>query len=348
MQIQSDISLKSYNTFHLDCVAKLFVAISNPSEFLELMKTLQFKENERFVLGGGSNILLTKERFEGIVIKNEIMWKEILESEEWFVVIKVGAGENRDDFVQRAIDEWYRGIENLVSIPWNVWATPMQNIWAYGVEAKEIIESVEWIDYSDLKNPIIKNRSNIDCQFDYRDSIFKQSLKNKVFITHVTFLLHKYDPTHYEPIISYWAISKELESTPQKKITPRLIADIVTAIRASKLPDRRVIWTAGSFFKNPIVEKAKYEILIDKNPKINAHLHDPATSSYKLNAGQLIELSELKWITQWAVGTYKNHALVLVNHGGGTGEQLLALAELIQSRVHDNYGIKLEPEVNLI
>ncbi len=348
MQIQTDVNLKPYNTFHLDCIASNFVEIQNPSEFLELMKTPQFQDQNRFILWGWSNILLTRERYEGLVIKNEIMGKEIIESAEWFVVVKVGAGENRNDFVQRAIEEGYRGMENLVSVPGSVGAAPMQNIWAYGVEAKEIIESVEWIDYSDLKNPTIKTRSNIDCQFWYRDSLFKQSLKGKAFITHVTFLLHKYDPTHYEPIISYGAIEKEVASTPKKKITPRLVADIVTAIRASKLPDRHVIWTAWSFFKNPIVEKAKYEWLIDKNPKINAHLHDPAIESYKLNAWQLIELSELKWITQGAVGTYKNHALVLVNHGGGTGEQLLELAQLIQSRVHDSFWVQLEPEVNLI
>lgn len=346
--MQTDINLRPYNTFHLDCTAKLFVTITNHVDFLEVVKSKEFQDNKCFILGGWSNILLTKERFDGIVIKNEIMGKEIVEHGEWFVVIKVGAGENRDEFVQRAIDQGYCGIENLVSIPGNVGAAPMQNIWAYGIEAKAIIESVEGIDYSDSMQPVFKTRSNQECLFGYRDSIFKQELKSKVFITHVTFILPIYDPVDYHPVVSYGALKEKLEGVSANNITPRLIADTISAIRASKLPDRTVLGTAGSFFKNPIVDKETYEFLTEKNPKINGHLHDNATQSYKLNAWQLIELSELKGITQWAVGTYKNHALVLVNHGWGTGEQLLELAQYIQSTVYEKFKVTLEPEVNLV
>ncbi len=347
MNILSNVNLRPYNTFHLDCIAKFFVTITNSAEFLDLAKTQEFKDNPRFILGGWSNILLTKDQFEWLVIKNEIMWKKVVEQTPTSVKVKVGAGENRNDFVERAIEEGYCWMENLARIPGNVGAAPMQNIGAYGVEAKSIITQVEWVDYSDINNPKTITWSNSDCCFGYRDSCFKQKYKNKAFITYVTYQLQKYDPETYQPNVSYWSIQEHLLHHAVT-LTPRVVADVIGEIRASKLPDRTVIGTAGSFFKNPIVDNTKYEALLAKFPKLNGHPHNKDSSAIKLNAWQLIELSGLKWLTQWPVWTYQNHALVLVNNWGGTGEQLLKLANYIIDKVHETFWVTLEPEVNLI
>ena len=446
MNIQENVNLQPYNTFHLECIADHFVEITKIEDFHELMQTQIFQDNPRLILGWGSNILLSSERFEGLVIMNNILGKEIIEQDDTSITIQVWAGENRNDFVRRSIEQGYSGIENLVSIPWSVGAAPIQNIWAYGVEAKSVITNVKAIMIppvkgvdtpkwngevsggleSEVSKPRLQSDlvklSNSQCNFSYRSSIFKTELKDQTFITHVVFKLQKYNQDSYIPTISYGAIRDKLsEKSPLiqgewrsqrvcpgakgdlggfENLDPHLLATTIADIRASKLPDRTKIWTAWSFFKNPIVSQEIFDKLQSQFPNLkwfptnipfNKHRHPvyPERSVFsgernewmqwtnvvegspestnlkhniesevskprlqsdlvKLSAGQLIDLSWLKGITKWKVGTYQNHALVLVNHGWGTGKELTALAKHIQDTVRDTFGIMIEPEVNYV
>ena len=409
MHIEQKVNLQPYNTFHLECRADHFVEIKTIDDLHELIDTQVFKDSERLILWWGSNILLTQDHFDWLVIKNSISWKEILEEDASSITIQVWAGENRNDFVRRSIDQWYCGIENLVSIPGAVGAAPMQNIGAYGGEVKSVIQNVhcvrigppdtrwtpleagervpwgEGVDTTDWKEVVeggLLKLNNDQCSFSYRSSIFKTDLKDKVFITHVTFKLDKYTPTTYEPTISYGAIRDKLaECSPKgelseglRGVTPEDIAKVVASIRSAKLPDRTQIGTAGSFFKNPIVSQAIFDKLQIQFPELRwfptdsplvtrwmtksenvpwgkggpGGICEPDSRCIKLSAWQLIDLAGLKWLTQWQVGTYKNHALVLVNHGWGTGKELTDLAKHIQDTVYNAFGIILEPEVNYV
>jgi len=338
--IQNDISLLPYNTFAVDCLAKEFCCVTKKEDILSLITDTRLSEHTHFlILWWWSNILFTQSTFDGLVIKNEILWKEVLAETDDSVTIRVWAGENRDEFVQWALEQGYCWLENLISIPWSVWAAPMQNIWAYGKEVKEFIHSVEAIQLNNGKTITLSNK---ECAFDYRDSIFKQDLKGKVIITAVTFVLPKYNQ-HYIPTLTYWAIKDSLwDQDP----TPSNIAKIIAEIRAKKLPDRSRIGTAWSFFKNPILETATAEKILHDHPQLVSYDAWPWLT--KLSAWQLIDQSWLKWITQWAVGTYKNHALVLVNHWGWTGEEIAALATHIQEKVYETFGVTIRPEVNFI
>ena len=355
MHTQENVSLLSYNTLQVECIARYFVEIATISELQKLVTIDIFKNHDHLIIGWWSNILLTSSHYDGIVIKNNILGKEIIEEDDETVTIKVGAGENWNTFVEWTLEQWYCWLENLISIPWSVGAAPMQNIWAYGVEAKSSIQDVELIE---LEAWELKSISNNECDFWYRSSIFKAELKNKVFISHVTFALSKYSAESYEPNITYGAIQEQLEKQWIQQPTPKQVADIVRNIRASKLPDRTKIWTAGSFFKNPIIEQDLYEQLKKNYPNlITFPVEDTNSlkseignrkSKVKLSAGQLIDLTGLKWLTQWNVGTYKNHALILVNHGWGTWTQIEQLAKHIQEKVFKKFGVQLEPEVNYV
>ena len=366
MEIQENVSLLSYNTFQVECTARYFVEVESVQQLQELIQTDIFQNNRHLVLGWWSNILLTSPNFDGIVIKNSILWKEIIAQDDTSVTIKVGWWENRNDFVERTLDRWYCWLENLISIPWSVGAAPMQNIWAYWVEVKSTIDRVEAISMS-LNNGInlenlglggLISLTNEACQFAYRSSIFKTDLKNNVFITHVIFKLPTYNPATYQPDISYGAIQKQLEEQHIQDPTPQQVASIVASIRASKLPDLTKIWTAGSFFKNPIVEQEVYNNLKEQyNNLVAFPIQDESClnsqfsildSPVKLSAGQLIDLTGLKWITHWSVGTYNNHALVLVNHGWWTWTDIQQLASYIQEKVELKFWLFLEPEVNYI
>lgn len=338
--IQHNISLLPYNTFQIDCVAQDFCAVKTPKDIQELISQWVLNaSNTVLILWGGSNILLMEETFDGLVIKNEILWREIIEETDTTVTVKIWAGENRNDIVHRAIGQGRAGCENLVSIPWSVWAAPMQNIGAYWIEVASLIDTVEAIDRTTWALITITNEQ---CQFGYRDSIFKQALKDTVIITAVTFTFTKWSPD-YEPILSYGAVATQLTG---KEPTPQAIASAVAAIRAEKLPDWKTIGTAGSFFKNPIIDNDTAQAVLQKHPDLVTF--DAWPWQTKFSAGQLIDQAWCKGITQWSVGTYQNHALVLVNHGWGTGQELVALAKQIQSTVLEQFGIMLEPEVQLI
>lgn len=364
MKIQTNVNLKPYNSFQLDCLARYFVIIESEADFLELMSTDIYQKNKNIIIWGGSNILLTQDIYEWLVIKNEITWKEIIDETDTQVTINVWWWENRDGFVWWAIERDFCGMENLVSIPGTVWAAPMQNIWAYGVEIQDLVQNVAWIDIPSATHIIL---ANYECNFWYRDSIFKQALKNNFFISHVTVVLDKYNSQTYFPNISYGAIQDKLSQISHwvdLQLTPKLIAGVIASIRESKLPDWREIGTAGSFFKNPVVSKEKYKQLQSLDPSIKGYPISKQTNIppikgveyskadsgglIKLNAWQLIDLAGLKGLQHGNVGTYHKHALVLINNGQWTGQELVELATRIQNIVKESFDIEIIPEVNYV
>jgi len=345
MKIQKNISLLNYNTFKIDAKADFLAIIQTPKEFMELINSPTTYQ-KKIILWWGSNVLFLWD-FKWLVIKNEITGKEILEERDNFIKIKVWAGENRNDFVRRTVARNYAWIENLVDIPGSVWASPIQNIWAYWVEAWDCIDSVEWIlreNFNDHKKWDTLNIKN--CKFAYRDSIFKQELKDKFFVTNVIFKLEKYSP-NYKPKLTYWWILNEIQKKwiPESEITLQKIIDIISEIRTSKLPDRNKIWTAWSFFKNPVINKEYFKKLKIQHPDLSGF---ETEIGIKLAAWQLIQSCNLKGVCNWSVWTYKEHALIVINNGWASGQDVENFAKYIQDCVQNNFGIKIEPEVNYI
>lgn len=341
ISIQKNKSLRDYNSFHFDVEAKYFVSIESIDDIQKLIQEDIFCDNKRLIVGGGSNMLLTQEYFDGLVIHNAIIGKDIMYEDESHVILRVWAGEVWHDLVMRTVDQWRWWLENLALIPGSVGAAPMQNIGAYGIEVKDVIEFVEYIDLSDGSTHVLDNGS---CAFEYRDSVFKRELKDRAFITSVIIRLHK---TNYLLKLDYKDIQQEItiKGSDREQISVKDVAHMITEIRRRKLPDWTQIGTAGSFFKNPIVSAEKFQSL--KFQEISLVWYEVSTW-IKLSAGQLIELAGLKWIEKWSVWTYKNHALVLVHHGWGKGSDIVALAKHIQNVVHVKFGVLLEPEVNYI
>lgn len=349
IQVKTNKSLRDYNTFALDVIADYFVDIGSVEDMQELIQDPIFLTNKRLIVWGGSNMLLQSDRFAWLVIHNSILGKEIMHEDASSVVVRVGAGEVWHDFVLWTVAQWRGGIENLALIPGCVWAAPMQNIGAYGVEAKDTIEFVEYIDLSDGSKHVLDASS---CQFGYRDSIFKRDLKDTVFISHVVFRLYKAESwkpkaQSYQLKLTYKDIQMEMEKRglDRDQISVEDVADMVTIIRKRKLPDWTQIGTAGSFFKNPIVSVEEFNRLKGQEAWLVGYEVDDGV---KLSAGQLIELAGLKGIEKWSVGTYKNHALVLVHHGWGKGSDIVALAKEIQETVYDKFAVWLDPEVNYV
>ena len=347
MDIQKNISLKPYNTFAVDVQADFFVEVKHEQDIFDLISTDVFASQPHLILGGGANILFTK-NYNGLVIKDSLIGKEVLREEDDTVYVKVAAGEIRHDFIMRTLEQGYVGAENMVLIPSTVGAAPFGNIGAYGKEAKDIIHEVAGIDLTTWEKKVWNNS---ECRFAYRDSIFKNELKGKVFITAVTFALQK-QTNDYVPNIQYNDIQNLIgeRNIDPTEITALQVANLIIEIREKKLPDRTKIGTAGSFFKNPIVTKEQYEILLVKYPELKGNevhgsefwiLH----SAFKLSAGQLIELAGFKGKTIGNVGTYQNHALIIVNNGGASGPEIRAFAQSIQSKVQELFGVMLESEV---
>lgn len=350
MQIQANISLKKYNTFGIDVLAKYFASFDSTYALGQLLQyddaraATQKKQTEILVLGGGSNMLFTK-NFDGIVLKNEIKGIEIVREDDDHVYIKAGAGEPWHQFVLYCIENNFAGIENLSLIPGNVGASPMQNIGAYGVEIKDVFHSLEAFH---LKEKKMVTFSLQDCAFGYRESVFKKKYKNQFVITEVTYRLNK------KPIFntSYGAIEQELEKMGVKELSIKAISNAVINIRSSKLPNPAEIGNAGSFFKNPEVEHAAYEILLAKFPSIvGYHL---ANGNVKLAAGWLIEQCGPDDSISWKgyrdgdAGCHARQALVLVNYGNAKGSDIYALSEKIIASVYEKFGVLLEREVNII
>jgi UDP-N-acetylmuramate dehydrogenase len=340
MQLQQNISLKKYNTFGIDVAAKYFTPFNTIDQINELLafKELSIVNNQLLILGGGSNLLFTK-NFNGLVLKNEIQDIEIVNEDDEYVYIKAGAGENWHQFVLYCISNNFAGVENLSLIPGNVGASPMQNIGAYGVEIKEVFHSLAAFHLAEKK--LITLNIN-DCAFGYRESVFKKKYKNQFVITSVTFKLKKKPQFN----TSYGAIEQELEKMGVKDLSIKAISDAVINIRTSKLPNPAVIGNAGSFFKNPEVEKSTFNILQAKFPEIIGY-HLP-NSNVKLAAGWLIEQCGWKGYRKGDAGCHAKQALVMVNYGNAKGAEIFALSELIIASVKEKFAVILEREVNII
>lgn len=336
MEVIRDASLKEYNTFGIEAKAKSFIEV-NSSQQLE--DALKIDREDLLILGGGSNVLLTKD-FDGLVIKNSIKGIEVIDENDQFVTVKVGAGEIWHSFVLHAIDNNWGGVENLSLIPGTVGAAPMQNIGAYGVEIKEVFKSLEALHIETLTN---KTFTKEECEFGYRESVFKLAAKSQYIITTVTFLLTKKD---HNINISYGAITDTLNSKGITNPTIKDVSDAVIEIRESKLPNPKVIGNAGSFFKNPTIEKIDYEMLKLEYPEMPGYV--VSDEEVKVPAGWLIEQCGWKGKQIGNIGVHKNQALVLVNYGGGNGSEIKQLALDIRDSVITKFGIPLIPEVNFI
>ncbi|MEI6864454.1 UDP-N-acetylmuramate dehydrogenase [Flavicella sp.] len=335
MQIQHNISLKNFNTFGIDVNAESYVSVKSISELLEILKL----KKEIFILSGGSNLLFTKD-INKLVIHLNTKGIEDQELNKNEVLISVQAGENWHDFVLWCISKNYGGLENLSLIPGNVGSSPIQNIGAYGTEVKDTIYKVKTIE---INTSISKTFKNSDCNFGYRNSIFKNELKGKYIITEVVFKLTK---NNHSLNYSYGAIQFELDL---KKITsPNLkdISDAVIFIRNTKLPNPNEIGNCGSFFKNPIISIQDFSKLKKKYPEIPSYI--VSDKEVKIPAGWLIEQSGFKGKRIGETGSHKNQALVLVNYGNATGKEVYALAQNIQKTIYENFGMPLDIEVNVI
>ncbi len=335
--MQNNISLKPYNTFGIDVNANRFSTFSSIDELKSVLS--ERKENESLlILGGGSNVLLTKP-FEGLVLKNEIKGFEIIEENDNEVVIEAGAGEIWHQFVLRCIEHGFAGLENMSLIPGSVGASPMQNIGAYGVEIKDVFDHLHAFEISTGE---MKRFDKNDCAFGYRESVFKNIYKNQFVICRVAFRLKKNANLN----TSYGAIENELQKMGITSPTIRDVSNAVIAIRKSKLPDPAVLGNAGSFFKNPLVDESLVEKIKATYPDIPNY---PAESGKrKLAAGWLIETAGWKGKTIETRGVHKLQALVLVNYGGSTGKQVLDLSSEIIKDVQEKFGVTLEREVNIL
>lgn len=342
MQIQKNISLRQYNTFGIEAYAQFFSAFSSTDALLNIIDSGKSKPS--LILGGGSNILLTK-NIEGLVLKNEINGIKKIDEDDSFIYVKAGAGENWHGFVQSCIAQNWAGPENLSLIPGNVGASPMQNIGAYGVEIKDIFHELTAVH---LHDKTIKTFTAADCEFGYRESVFKKKYKGEFVITDVTYRLRK------QPVFNtaYGAIQQELEKMGVRELSIQAISQAVINIRSSKLPDPAVIGNAGSFFKNPSIDKNRYAVLKEKFPGIVAYENEDDTM--KLAAGWLIEHSGPDGNISWKgyragdAGCHAKQALVLVNYGNATGKEIYDLSEAILQSVKQKFGVVLEREVNIV
>lgn len=345
--IQEQVNLLPYNTFHFSCTAKYFVEVKTPHDIQELIQhPVYINTPQKLILWWWSNMLFATDSFDGLLIKNSITGKKLIHEYDEEVVVDIGSWEIRNDFVWRSINQWRSWGENLVSIPWTIGAAPVQNIWAYGVEAKDIIIWVTWID---MQTGESKSLSHGDCLFWYRNSIFKSTFKANFMITSVQFRLAVYNQKQYIWNVNYEGVAESTQEIQEKhpeKTRVRCIATAIAQIRASKLPDVSKIGTAWSFFQNPVISTATFQQLQTKYPTLK--WWTLPNDMIKLSAGQLIELAWFKGHTQNNVGVYEHHALVLVHHGNSKGAYLLDVITLIQHKVQELFTVQLVPEVIII
>lgn len=339
MQIHQNISLKPYNTFGIDAMAKLFARFSSTDELCELFDS-RFLDEERppLIIGGGSNILLTND-YTGLVAKNEMLGIEPVKQDEQHIYVRAAAGENWHRFVLYCIENNFAGVENLSLIPGNVGASPMQNIGAYGVEIKDVFYQLEAFNIREKKVEIFTAK---DCEFGYRESVFKRKYKGQFVITAVTFKLNK------QPVFntSYGAIQQELDKMNVKELSIAAISQAVINIRQSKLPNPEKIGNAGSFFKNPTISKQQFESLQKEFPAMVGY---PANNNeVKVAAGWLIEQCGWKGYRKGDAGCHAKQALVLVNYGNAKGSEIFDLSTEIMKSVEVKFGIMLQREVNVL
>tara|TARA_B100000965_G_scaffold110141_1_gene90983 strand:+ start:2483 stop:3493 length:1011 start_codon:yes stop_codon:yes gene_type:complete len=335
MIFKNNISIKKYNSFKVDHKIKKFYRIQSKEEMIKVKRSIS-KNEKIIILGGGSNILFTK-NFNGSILYNNILGKEIIKETKKNIYIKFGAGENWDKSVEFCVkNKWY-GIENLSLIPGSVGAAPIQNIGAYGTEIKDYIYEVSGINLSNGKSQIYENKL---CNFSYRNSIFKGKLKNIFFITHVTIKLSKSKKLN----LSYNEVKKYFRNKKSNEITIDNVRKKIIEIRESKLPDPKKLGNCGSFFKNPLVDFYFFNNLKNKYPDIIGFKN---SNGMKISAAWLIEKCGWKGYKKDNIGVYKNHALVLVNYGSNNGKKIYKLSEKIKESVNEKFNISLENEVNI-
>lgn len=338
ISINRHVDLTSYNTMGVRIFANYFVEIHSIDELLEALKYARENNISTIVLGGGSNILFLND-FDGLVILNRMLGIEILSENEQNVILKVGAGENWHQFVLYCIENGFGGIENLSLIPGSVGAAPIQNIGAYGVEIENVILTVEFYSIIEKCRKVF---SKSECNFGYRDSIFKNELKNEVIITSVTFELSKNGLPKFE----YSSLKEKLFELSIIKPTIKDVSNAVIKIRESKLPDPKEIGNTGSFFKNPVIDFKVYTKLLEMFP--NMPSYPISKQEVKIPAGWLIEQCGWKGKRIGDAGVHEKQALVLVNHGKASGAEIWALAEEVMESVHKKFDIRLSPEVNIL
>jgi UDP-N-acetylmuramate dehydrogenase len=337
-QMQQDFNLKTLNTFGIEAYAKWYTEINTIEELKNVIADKLFQSSEKLILGGGSNILFTRD-FDGIVVKNCLKGIRIVNETAEFADVQCAAGEVWHDFVIWCIEKRLGGLENLSLIPGCVGASPMQNIGAYGVEVKDVFVELEAYD---LRSGEKLTFDKSQCHFGYRESIFKHELKNKVIITSVTYRLSKQPRLN----TSYGAINDELKKMNVQAPGIKDVSNAVINIRSSKLPDPKVTGNAGSFFKNPEVPAPVHNELKKVYPDLVAYPLD--NGNYKLAAGWLIEKSGLKGYVKGHAAVHDKQALVLVNKGGAKGDEIYSLSEYVLQTVFSKFGVRLEREVNII
>jgi UDP-N-acetylmuramate dehydrogenase len=339
MLVENNVPLQPYNTFHIMAKAHAMVRIGSEQDVHSLLGDASLALQPKFILGGGSNIVLTGD-VKPLVLKVEVMGRQLLEETPRAWIVQAGAGENWHDFVKWTLQQGCPGLENMALIPGTVGASPVQNVGAYGVELQDRFESLDAVD---LQTGKALTLDAAQCAFAYRDSIFKRH-GNQQLITRVRFRL----PKPWKPVLGYADLSKKMAQNPKQAVTAQQIFDWVCEIRQAKLPDPKVIGNAGSFFKNPTVSPEQCDDIIAREPKIvHYHLDD---GSVKLAAGWLIDACGWRGKSIGQAGVYEKQALVLVNRGqpgaadGATGGEVMTLARAIQTSVYERFGILLEPE----
>lgn len=340
LTIQKGVSLRPYNTFRIDSTAQYLVEIDQLEDLQALLIDEKFRNTPKLVLGGGSNLLLTQ-NVEGLVIKINILGINVVREDDYHVYLEVGAGVNWHELVMYCVDNGLAGMENLSLIPGTVGAAPMQNIGAYGVEIEQIFDSLTAVH---VQSGALRHFTHADCQFGYRESVFKRSLKGQYIITSVTFRLSKKPTFHTQ----YGAIQETLNAMgiSGDTLSIKAISEAVIHIRRSKLPDPAEIGNAGSFFKNPEIQQTQFDQLKSQYPALPGYPTGPDT--VKVPAGWLIEQSGWKGRRVGDAGVHAKQALVLVNYGQATGHEIVTIAQQVQRDVAAIFGIQLTPEVNII
>ena len=344
MKIETNKSLRPFNTFGVDASAKYFVEIRSAEEFRELLRDQRFRNEKKLILGGGSNLLLTKD-FNGLVVKNALLGVHGVSETVTEVILRAGGGEPWEAFVRECVARNYAGLENLSLIPGSVGAAPVQNIGAYGVELRDAFEELEAID---LRSGETVRFSRDDCEFGYRDSVFKKKHREHFFITAVSFRLTKLCAagSTYRFKTDYGELRTALKGVNATELTLEAVHEAVCKIRRSKLPDPKELGNAGSFFKNPSVPREQFEGLLEHHAEMPHFPQDDGT--VKVPAGWLIEQCGWKGKMQGRAGVHQAQALVLVNRGDATGQEILELALAIQENVLKTFGVKLSPEVCIL
>lgn len=340
MHIQANYSLKKHNTFKIDVKAQYYVEISRQSDIATLRSDLTLSSLPWRIIGGGSNMLFTHD-IEGVLVHCAFKKLKVVKSDEDNVWISVGAGMSWHDLVTYTVEHNLWGLENLALIPGTVGAAPVQNIGAYGSEARDAITRVQTLN---LYNGQRTEFRNAECNFGYRTSVFKQELADKVLVHRVTFRLRKLHAGH--PNLMFEPLKNSLSEIPKSELTPKIIYEEVIKIRQSKIPDPEIYGNAGSFFKNPVISQAYFEEMLESYSDLPHH--KTLDGQYKIPAAWLIEQANWKGQRHGKARVSNKHALILENLGGASGQDIVELAQMVQNAVDHKFGIHLEPEVIII